>query len=85
MRREFLISCEEFVKIVSSSCCYCGKTPAKANGMGVDRRNSAEGYISGNCVSCCSVCNYMKLDMSLEDFLEHVQLIHEHIDLRKGQ
>jgi hypothetical protein len=42
---------------------------------GVDRRNSLIGYELSNCVSCCSVCNYMKLDTGEGTFLEHCKKI----------
>lgn len=37
---------------------------------GVDRMNNSLGYINKNCVSCCKICNYMKLEMSISEFLD---------------
>ena len=42
---------------------------------GVDRVDNAEGYVVGNCVSCCKVCNIMKQGFSREDFLSHIRRI----------
>lgn len=39
---------------------------------GVDRKDSSIGYISANCVPCCSTCNYIKLDLEESKFLKHV-------------
>jgi hypothetical protein len=74
--REFSISCEDFVRLVKASCVYCGRTPAAANGMGLDREDNAKGYILSNCVTCCETCNKMKLTMSTKEFLEHIALIY---------
>jgi hypothetical protein len=45
---------------------------------GIDRANNDLGYTSENCVSCCSYCNYMKLDKSEESFLAHAERIVNH-------
>ena len=37
---------------------------------GIDRINSQKSYTISNCVSCCKTCNVMKLNFSVEDFLE---------------
>ena len=60
----FSLTLEEFVKISSSPCHYCG-----GEGYGVDRRDSAIGYILGNCLPACSVCNMMKQQSSEQDFV----------------
>lgn len=35
---------------------------------GIDRVDNELGYVSGNCVSCCSKCNYGKHNHTLEEF-----------------
>lgn len=44
---------------------------------GIDRVDNSKGYIKGNCVSCCSICNTMKLSLNLEDFKEHINKIYK--------
>jgi hypothetical protein len=39
---------------------------------GVDRANNNLGYISSNCVPCCSICNTRKKDASEKEFLDWV-------------
>lgn len=39
---------------------------------GIDRIDSSKGYIESNCVTCCKKCNYMKRDLSLEEFRSHI-------------
>ncbi len=47
-------------------CHYCGD-PIET--VGIDRVNSSLGYVPGNMVPCCSICNYMKLTSCREDFI----------------
>lgn len=44
---------------------------------GVDRKDNDSGYVWGNCVPCCFVCNRAKGDMGYEDFLAYRQRIAE--------
>jgi hypothetical protein len=39
---------------------------------GIDRLSSSEGYHLRNVVPCCWVCNKMKRDMSVEDFMQKI-------------
>lgn len=45
---------------------------------GIDRIDSTKGYSADNCVPCCSKCNRMKLDHSIEDFKNHISKIYNH-------
>jgi hypothetical protein len=71
-----------FAKIVKEPCTYCGRPPSREyltkyrDGSsysmyvsGIDRINNELGYISGNIVPCCSKCNFMKLDLTLDEFI----------------
>lgn len=74
----FELSLDEFDEITKMPCEYCGGYSDELNGIkfnGVDRIVSSEGYTSKNSVPCCEMCNRMKLDYDLEDFLEHVKKI----------
>jgi hypothetical protein len=44
---------------------------------GVDRLDSSIGYVEGNCLPCCGMCNIMKSDHSKEVFLDKVKQIYE--------
>ena len=46
--------------------------------QGIDRLDSSLGYIDGNCVPCCSMCNRMKSDFTVDEFLAKIQAIHKH-------
>lgn len=42
---------------------------------GLDRIDSSSGYSLQNCVPCCEVCNWMKSNMTREEFLQHIKKI----------
>lgn len=42
---------------------------------GVDRTDSSKGYTIKNCVPCCGICNRMKSNMTINDFLDHISKI----------
>jgi hypothetical protein len=72
---DFLLSKDEFLRIIKMDCFYCGLPPMPMNG--VDRKDNSYGYIEGNCVPCCARCNVMKMDSSVEDFLRHcIEIVH---------
>jgi len=90
---EYSLSTDLFRRLLASACDYCG-TPSslKLNrGMmqrfkahadfrynGIDRVDSTRGYVPGNVVPCCFVCNRMKLDYSCEKFIDHIKAIAAH-------
>lgn len=45
---------------------------------GVDRVDNAVGYVVGNCVPCCKICNIMKQGLSKTEFLNHIRSIFLH-------
>ena len=79
----FEVPKDVFKLITSSDCHYCGSEPngfvkgRRSNGAyvfnGIDRRDSSVGYVEGNMLPCCSVCNYAKNDMKYEDFQDWIQ------------
>lgn len=80
---EFRLSEEEFYKITSMNCHYCGRVPsgiyesANKTGVftynGIDRRDNTKGYTLENSVPCCKICNRAKLDLPLQEFQEWVK------------
>ena len=56
---EFNLPLEEFCEIIKNSCHYC-ESPLPETGGGIDRRDNSKGYISGNCLPCCLICNMTK-------------------------
>ena len=83
---EFFISFDEFKKIISSDCYYCGRPPSLkiptakgTNGAlmynGVDRIDNLKGYIVGNIRPCCKQCNIAKAGYTETEFLNWVHLV----------
>ena len=59
-----MISKETFEKLSASPCHYCGVPGPN----GIDRIDSSKGYEPANCVPACKHCNYVKGNLSMEDF-----------------
>jgi hypothetical protein len=84
----FSLTKEEFAFLTSKPCYYCGAEPEfkkrdKGGAFmlalnGLDRINNAFGYIFGNLVPCCKICNFMKRTLSLKEFKNQVERIHLH-------
>jgi len=82
---EFNINRDEFIDLVKSNCHYCGAAPVnikqtKSGSIliynGIDRCDNDEGYMHGNIVSCCRLCNVAKNNMSLNDFFSWITRIY---------
>lgn len=49
---------------------------------GVDRKNGESYYEVENCVPCCTICNWMKGDMTEQEFAQHVNKITANLEER---
>lgn len=90
---KFSLLREEFDDLIKQNCFYCGskpelKQPHRGNEKyvgvpvpynGIDRVDSSIGYEKENCVPCCTRCNYMKRDMDVSVFTDHILKIANHI------
>lgn len=83
--RDFLLSKEEFLTLITSNCHYCNKPPSQEifsgwratynegfKYSGIDRKQNQFGYVLSNCVSACVVCNLGKHTMSYEDYIDYL-------------
>lgn len=76
------ISNDEFDKLIFGKCNFCGVLPnttriaRRNNGNltynGIDRLDNSMGYIKGNIVTCCKICNRAKSNMDLDAFLSWI-------------
>jgi len=78
---------KQFKEITSKRCYLCGVSPKqsikksnpKFNGdyiyNGIDRIDNNKGYTIDNVAACCGKCNKMKLNLSYDEFLEHIKKI----------
>jgi hypothetical protein len=91
---EFLLTEEEFHKLVNKSCFYCGIEPSTITRPnyrnefnmdecyihnGIDRIDSDKGYITDNCVPCCPTCNYAKREMSTTQFFTWIDRVYKNL------
>ena len=70
----FSLTQEKVFQLCSAPCRYCG---TKGPG-GIDRIDSSKGYVQGNVVPCCWMCNRMKSNSDKESWYEHMQKILDH-------
>ena len=70
----FQLSEEQFTTIIFQNCNYCG-IMEDIGFNGVDRIDSTQGYILGNVVGCCKMCNYMKGSLSVDTFIQRIHHI----------
>ena len=84
--REFTLTEEEFISVASSPCAYCGTPPRDTTyGVicnGIDRIDNSRGYTPDNVAACCTRCNIIKGNMSVEEMMEHVRKIVSHMEGR---
>lgn len=69
----FEINLEKTIKLVDSNCFYCNDETSK----GIDRFNNKLGYTNENVVPCCKNCNFMKNNLTINDFLQHIEKIYK--------
>lgn len=85
----FELTKTQFQILTKSNCHYCGQKPAQiikanhgVNGEyiynGIDRIDSAIGYIPSNVYPCCKNCNVAKASMRVEEFLSWVERVFRH-------
>lgn len=48
---------------------------------GIDRKDSNKDYNLDDCVPCCSMCNWMKMDYTMEEFIEKIKDITINLNL----
>jgi hypothetical protein len=74
-KRSFTLSLDEFTLFWGKDCAYCGD-PIQT--IGLDRVDSKLGYEIDNVVSCCSICNSIKLDHDLSFLHSHIEKMIQH-------
>jgi len=78
----FTITKTQFENISRRPCKYCGNfngtDPDENPYNGIDRVDNTKGYIKGNCVPCCWICNSLKGHGDEIEFLEHIKAIYEY-------
>ena len=88
---EFILSRDEFRKLTSSNCHYCGIPPSQIHKgtwkggdyayNGLDRVDNNLGYTHENSVPACFRCNTAKNTMGQAEFFEWIRRSHAHLHL----
>jgi hypothetical protein len=92
---EFALSFEDFVRLTSQPCHYCGVSHSKSvhvktttpEGIeystyqcnGLDRVKNERGYHLDNVVPACHRCNYAKRMMGYDEFKEWIAQVNRHL------
>jgi hypothetical protein len=85
--REFSISKELLSTLLQQPCTYCGRIGQSSFTYGdftllyngIDRVDSSRGYVKDNVTTCCSRCNRGKLDLSVEEFKNWIEIVYDHM------
>jgi len=77
---EFNLSKKDFLSFWKKECYYCR---SEIETIGLDRIDSKKGYSNDNVVSCCGVCNRMKMDMKKDEFLLKIKHIYKNLKLNR--
>ena len=72
---EFTINLEEFTEVVKKPCYYCKKYN-ETEVLGIDRIDSFKGYVKGNILPACEICNTMKKQLTMQEFANHIALLY---------
>lgn len=81
---KFRLSRDEFKDLICKRCHYCGADPkspnsrisnGKFNHNGIDRKDSTRDYILENCVPCCKICNRLKSNYAISEFIDRAYRI----------
>lgn len=85
---EFSLPYEDFKLLTQLECHYCGGKPSqiiegrkewypKFIYNGIDRVDNFKGYIYGNVVPCCKLCNRFKSNYTVGLFIDHCKKVTE--------
>ncbi len=85
----FTLTTGEAVGLMTQACHYCGDPPSELRKSqsdavnrgafltgGIDRVDNALGYVPGNVVPSCFLCNIMKGNKTTKEFLAHIAKIY---------
>ena len=93
---DWILSDEKVRELIIQPCHYCGSLPSlhdkdstfrEFNGdfpsNGIDRIDNIKGYIEGNVVPCCKLCNRAKFTLTVEEFKNHIRDIYNYFILER--
>lgn len=72
---QFELTIDSFTEIVTKPCYYCKKYN-EDEVIGIDRIDSLRGYVKGNVLPACTICNMMKQQLTMKEFADHIKLLY---------
>jgi hypothetical protein len=80
------LSGEDFDRVTSAACFYCGTPPSttavrggsRFTYSGIDRKDSGLGYTLDNTVPCCTICNRAKSNLPFDAWMAWVGRLAAH-------
>src|ERR1700688_4596227 len=85
----FNLTKEDCKVLFKARCHYCGCEPNQVRVSqrgyssytynGIDRKNNEVGYVTENCLPCCSFCNYKKRDTPYLEFTDWIKKVSENL------
>lgn len=93
-RRGYTGNREDFIKMSTSNCFYCGSPPLGISSSGrqtkhgagafqhntLDRFDNSKGYEKENIVAACKKCNHAKWTYSFEEFKQWITKVAQHLN-----
>lgn len=73
--RPFQLTETIYADTTQQPCVYCHRDITETNTSGIDRIDNSVGYLETNIQPCCSECNWMRADLTVEAFLEKASRI----------
>ena len=85
----FTVTLEQYAALINQPCYYCqdrfGMIQDNQTGVGLDRIDNSIGYEIGNVVSCCKICNQIKMDcLTVEETIAAINAIFEVRNAKKN-
>lgn len=71
------ITLSDWLALTASNLCYYCDGPLGDTGSRIDRADNSLGYVLGNCVPCCWICNQMKHTQNFDVWLAKMRTIVE--------
>jgi hypothetical protein len=81
---QYELTDEQSKELICDKCFYCGYQPTACQFNGIDRLDHKQNYVFKNCVTACSMCNYMKACHSSIVFLDICEHILTYLGKIKG-
>lgn len=80
---EFTLTILDIENLIFSKCFYCSRIGVNKSISlrynGIDRKDNTIGYLVENCVTCCGQCNRAKSDLTISQFYDWINMVHEGI------